>query len=77
MFSIVAGYALGDNASDQVIENIMSEFPDFIEMSSFERFTAILYNNVYVGFLSILSGFLMGIPSLLIIAFQTLPYFFY
>ncbi len=70
MFSIFAGYALGDKTSAQSFEGVLSNIPDPTESSSIEMFAAILYNNVFASFLFVLSGFLMGIPPLIFMAFN-------
>jgi stage II sporulation protein M len=69
-FSIFAGYALGDQTSPQSFEGVLSNIPDPTEASSIEMFTAILYNNVVASFLFVLSGFLVGIPPLIFMAFN-------
>jgi stage II sporulation protein M len=70
MFSIFAGYALGDNTSAQSFEGVLSNIPDPTESSSIEMFAAILYNNVFASFLFVVSGFLLGIPPLMFMAFN-------
>jgi stage II sporulation protein M len=70
MFSIFAGYALGDQTSAQSFEGVLSNIPDPTEASSLEMFMAILYNNVVASFLFVVSGFLVGIPPLMFMAFN-------
>ena len=70
MFSIFAGYALGEQTSAQSFEGVLSNIPDPSESSSIEMFAAILYNNVVASFLFVVSGFLMGIPPLIFMAFN-------
>ncbi len=69
-FSIFAGYSLGDRISPQSFEGVLSNIPDPTESSSIEMFAAILYNNVFASSLFVLSGFLVGIPPLMFMAFN-------
>ena len=70
IFSIFAGYSLGDSVSASSFEGVLSNIPDPNESSSFEMFAAILYNNVFASFLFVISGALMGIPPLIFMAFN-------
>ncbi len=70
MFSIFAGYSLGDRVSIQSFEGVLSNIPDPTESSSFEMFTAILYNNVVASFLFVITGVFAGIPPLIFMAFN-------
>ena len=72
MFSIFIGYSLGDQISPISFEGALSNIPDPSESSSFEMFTAIVYNNVLASFIFIVSGFLIGIPPLMFMAFNGL-----
>lgn len=70
MFSIFAGYSLGDKISAQSFEGVLSNIPDPTDSTSFEMFTAILYNNVVASFLFVISGIFAGIPPLMFMAFN-------
>lgn len=70
MFSIFAGYSLGDRVSAQSFEGVLSNIPDPTESTSFEMFTAILYNNVVASFLFVITGIFVGIPPLMFMAFN-------
>ena len=70
IFSILIGYALGDETSAQSFEGVLSNIPDPTESSSIEMFAAILSNNVVASFLFMASGILGGVPPLMFMAFN-------
>lgn len=70
VFSIFAGYSLGDQTSAQSFEGVLSNIPDPTESSSLEMFTAILSNNVMASSIFVVSGFIAGIPPLMFMAFN-------
>jgi stage II sporulation protein M len=61
------GYFMGDQFSPDLIEGLFSNIPNPVESTYFGMFTALLINNVTAGFVFIITGFLLGIPSLLLI----------
>ncbi len=65
IYSIVMGYALGDQISAQSFEGLLSNIPDPTESTSWEMFLAILYNNVFASFVFVASGALFGLPPLM------------
>jgi len=70
IFSILIGYALGDETSAQSFEGVLSNIPDPTESSSIEMFAAILSNNVVASFLFMASGILGGVLPLMFMAFN-------
>lgn len=64
------GYTIGDQISAQSFEGVLSNIPDPTESTSFELFLAILYNNVLASFMFIVSGALIGIPPMMLMAFN-------
>lgn len=70
MFSIFMGYSLGDQIAPESFEGVLSNIPDPVESSSFEMFTAILYNNVIASLIFLVSGLFIGIPPLMFMAFN-------
>ena len=70
MYSIFMGYSLGDQIKPQSFEGVLSNIPDPTVSSSFEMFTAILYNNVIASFIFMASGIFAGIPPMMFMAFN-------
>jgi len=64
------GYILGDQISPQSFEGLLSNIPDPSKASNIEMFTAIVYNNVLASFIFLASGFFLGIPPLMFMAFN-------
>lgn len=64
------GYSLGDQISPQSFEGVLSNIPDPQDSTSLEMFTAILYNNVIASLIFLVSGFFIGIPPLIFMAFN-------
>lgn len=64
VFSLVIGYSMGDNISQEQLEELLGGFPDPNEMDVFGLLSFIIINNVSKSLVFMLAGFIFGIPSL-------------
>jgi stage II sporulation protein M len=70
MFSIstIFGFYLGDNVNPVVFEGVISSFPDPGETNFIGLVSFFAINNITASLLFIISGLVLGIPPLLLIA---------
>jgi stage II sporulation protein M len=68
--TIFMGFSLGNTLSYDSISGIVGNIPDLITSNFFTTFTNLFLHNLQASFISIMTGFLMGIPPFLFVAFN-------
>ena len=68
--SLSMGYFLGTTFSYDIIDDIVENVPDLVTDSFTTTFLNLLLHNIQASFISVITGFFLGIPPFLLVAFN-------
>lgn len=68
--SLIMGYYIGNTTSNDTISGIIGDIPNLITRNFITTFINLFLHNLQASFISIITGFLMGIPPFLFVAFN-------